>query len=98
MGEVQANSPHTLLSYVVPSSSTGGNPIILPPLPPDAVFDFKPCLLEVFESDLFHGDISESPIAHMERFEKRISFIHMLGISSEYLKLKFFPLTLRGKA
>ena len=46
----------------------------------------------------FLGEDDENPYFHLRKFEQTCAWLHIVGMSDETLRWKFFPFSLTGRA
>ncbi|KAL2929410.1 Exportin-7 [Bienertia sinuspersici] len=87
----------TLRDYGAPGafSLTSG---ISPPTTEVNDFEFKPALIQLVSSQLFHGLASECPQDHLQRFIDLCMTVKHNGFTQDYIRLSIFKFYLGGEA
>lgn len=84
----------TLQTYLHPARNTIPSCILLPPNMPN--IDFRPGMVQILPE--FHGLENENPYVHVRAFEEAVIVFYNQIQGMDFVKLKFFPFSLKGKA
>ncbi|XP_010462887.1 PREDICTED: uncharacterized protein LOC104743516 [Camelina sativa] len=71
---------------------------IQPPAPARQDYEIKHSLINLVQNRVFHGLPSESPLDHIEAFERLTSTTRSKGVPYDYLMLTLFQFSLADKA
>ena len=71
---------------------------IAPPTTEANDFEIRPAMITLIERRQFSGAKHESPLAHLNEFEKYCNTIKVNGVNQEFVRLKLFPFSLIGRA
>ncbi|XP_048613268.1 uncharacterized protein LOC106411936 [Brassica napus] len=61
-------------------------------------FEIKSSLINMIQSDKYHGLALEDPLDHLDNFDKLCGTTKINGVSEDAFKLRLFPFSLGGKA
>ncbi|PRQ55092.1 hypothetical protein RchiOBHm_Chr1g0320811 [Rosa chinensis] len=86
--------PRTLQTYLHPARNAQPSCIMLPPNMPN--IDFRPGIVQLLPA--FHGLENENPYVHVRAFEEAVTAFYDQVAAIDFVKLKFFPFSLRDKA
>ncbi|XP_021802549.1 uncharacterized protein LOC110746630, partial [Prunus avium] len=93
MREVVA--PRTLETFLHPIRAPNPSCIMFPPNMPN--YDFKLGMIQLLP--IFHGMESENPYVHVREFEEAIGTFYNVQLDRiNFIRLKFFPFSLKEKA
>ncbi|XP_058725740.1 uncharacterized protein LOC131597035 [Vicia villosa] len=93
MGE----QPCPLKSYAIPSQAEPHNSIAAPAIEANN-FELKPSLLSAVQQNQISGNTTEDPNLHLLVFLQYADTIKANGVSSEAIRLRLFPFSLRDRA
>src|SRR4051794_15455896 len=83
-------------------TSTNNNDFICtrigPPAPESAFYEIKPALLNVVMKEQFYGISTKDAASHLNNFVELCDMQKYRDIDGDIVKLKLFPLSLRGRA
>jgi hypothetical protein len=89
--------PRTLLDYAAPRATDARGPIRLPRLtgePPS----YGPSTINILQNNYYHRLEYEDPHDHIQTFLQCLGAVRPNGASEDYIRLAFFPFTLKDKA
>ena len=61
-------------------------------------FELSPTLISLLERDQFGGRPSENPNVHLHKFLAKCDIIKLNGVSTDAIRLRLFPFSLRDRA
>src|SRR6187397_1530211 len=71
---------------------------IAPPVTQANDFEILPAMINLIERRQYSGAKHDSPLAHLNEFEKYCNTIKVNGVTQEFIRLKLFPFSLIGHA
>lgn len=92
-----ADSTRPLCDFVLPTISRLQSGIKLPPIDANN-FEIKPFTIFMFSQISFRGLSNEDPYAHVASFLEICETFKIDGATSDAVKLRCFPFTLKGRA
>ena len=92
-----AEDNRVLRAYALPQAS-GITSSIVSPAVEASNFELNPALIYFVEREQFAGHPSENPNAHLRKFLAKCDTIKINGASSDAIKLRLFPFSLRDRA
>ena len=92
-----AEDHRVLRDYALPQAS-GITFSIVSPAVEDNNFALRPALICFVEREQFAGHPSENPNAHLRKFLAKYDTIKINGVSSDAIRLRLFPFSLRDRA
>ena len=92
-----AEDHRVLRDYVLPQVS-GITSSIVSPAAEANNFELSPALISFVEREQFAGHTSENPNTHLRKFLAKCDTIKINGASSDAIRLRIFPFSLRDKA
>ena len=100
MAEDQADQQarnRALQEYTMPNPGDNLSSIVRPNVDANN-FEIKPAIIQMISQFQFGGLPSEDPNAHLAQFLEICDTFKMNGVSSDAIKLRLFPFSLRDKA
>jgi len=92
-----AEGQRVLRDYALPQAS-GITSFIVSPAVEANTFELSPELISFVEREQFDGHPSENPNAHLRKFLAKCNTIKINGASSNAIRLRLFPFSLRDRA
>ena len=92
-----AEDNRVLRDYALPQASGITSSIISPAVEANN-FEFSPTLMSFVEREQFAGHPSENPNTHLRKFLVKCDTIKINEASSDAIKLRLFPFSLRDRA
>ena len=89
------NTP--LYRYMAPTEQTY-RPVLSSKPINTQTYELRPRLVEMVQNHTFSGEQDENPFLHLQKFEETCDCLHIEGMSSETIRWKLFPFSLKGKA
>ena len=86
-----------LRDYALPQASSITSSIVSPAVEANN-FELSPTLISFVERERFTGHPSENPNAHLPKFFAKCDTININGASSDAIRLRLFPFSLRDRA
>jgi len=86
-----------LRDYALPQASGITSSIVSPAVEANN-FELSPALISLVEREQFAGHPSEDPNAHLRKFLAKCDTIKINGASSDAIRLRVFPFSLRDRA
>ena len=86
-----------LQEYTMPTPRENMGSIVRPTMDANN-FEIKPAIIQMVSQFQFGGLPSEDPNAHLAQFLEICDTFKMNGVSSDAIKLRLFPFSLRDKA
>jgi len=86
-----------LRDYALPQASGVTSSIVSPTVKVNN-FELSPALLSFVEQEQFTGHPAENPNAHLRKFLAKCDTIQINGASSDAIRLRLFPFSLRDRA
>ena len=86
-----------LQKYTMPTPGDNMSSIVRPTVDANN-FEIKPAIIQMVSQFQFGGLPSEDPNAHLAQFLEICDTFKMNGVSSDAIKLRLFPFSLRDKA
>ncbi|XP_010430883.1 PREDICTED: uncharacterized protein LOC104715140 [Camelina sativa] len=96
-GDTGANPPNPQLG-IVQQQQRQNKPEQAPPAPTRQDYEIKHSLINLVQNRVFHGLPLESPLDHIEAFERLTSTMRSNGVPYDYLMLTLFQFSLADKA
>ena len=93
----QGAQARALEEYGVPSLTGGQNCIVKPTIEANT-FEIKPAYIQMVSQYQFGGLPSEDPNAHLASFLDICDTFKINGVSTDAIRLRLFPFSLRDKA
>ena len=94
---VQQARNRALQEYTMPNLGDNLGSIVRPNVDANN-FEIKPAIIQMISQFQFGGLPSEDPNAHLAQFLEICDTFKMNGVSSDAIKLRLFPFSLRDKA
>ena len=94
---VQQARNHALQEYMMPNPGDNLSSIVRPNVDANN-FEIKPAIIQMISQFQFGGLLTEDPNAHLAQFLEICDTFKMNGVSSDAIKLRLFPFSLRDKA
>lgn len=91
------NPPRPLNSYAIPSQDEPHNNIVAPAIEANN-FELKPSLLSAVQQNQFSGGPTDDPNLHLSIFLQYADTVKANGVSTEAIRLRLFPFSLRDRA
>jgi len=92
-----AEDNRVLRDYVLPQASGITSSIVSPEVEANN-FELSPTLISFVEREQFTGHPSENPNTHLRKFLAKCDTIKINGASSDAIRLRLFPFSLRDRA
>jgi len=92
-----AEDNQVLRDYALPQASGITSSIVSPAVEANH-FELSPALISFMERKQFAGQPSENPNAHVRKFLAKCDTIKINGASSDTIRLRLFPFSLRDRA
>ncbi|MCI38543.1 hypothetical protein A2U01_0059771, partial [Trifolium medium] len=86
-----------LKSYAIPSQAEPHNSIVAPAIEANN-FELKPSLISLVQQNQFSGNPNKDPNLHLAVFLQYADTIKANCVTSEAIRLRLFPFSLRDKA
>ena len=90
-------APRPLKSYAIPSQDEPHNSIAAPAIEANN-FELKPSLLSAVQQNQFSGNPTDDPNLHLSVFLQYADTVKANGVSTEAIRLRLFPFSLRDRA
>ena len=94
---VQQTRNRALQEYTMPNPGDNLSSIVRPNVDANN-FEIKPAIIQMISQFQFGGLSTEDPNAHLAQFLEICDTFKMNGVSSDAIKLRLFPFSLRDKA
>ena len=94
---VQQARNRALQEYTMPNLGDNLSTIVRPNVDANN-FEIKPAIIQMISQFQFGGLLTEDPNAHLAQFLEICDTFKMNGVSSDAIKLRLFPFSLRDKA
>jgi len=91
-----AEDDRVLRDYSLPQASGITSSIVSPAVEANN-FKLSPALISFVEREQFAGYLSENPNAHLRKFLAKCDTIKINGASSDAIRLRLFPFSLRDR-
>ena len=92
-----AEPARALRDYAAPSQDEPHSSIAPPAIEANN-FELKPSLLQAVQQNQFSGNLTEDPNLHLSVFVQYADTVKANGVTSEAIRLRLFPFSLRDKA
>ena len=92
-----AEDNRLLRDYALRQASGITSSIISPAVEAN-IFELSPVLISFVQRQQFAGHLSENPNAHLRKFLAKCDTIKINGASSDAIRLRLFPFSLRDRA
>ena len=95
---LMAEQNHRVLrDYALPQASGVTSSIVSPAIEANN-FELSPALITFVEREQFSGHPAENPNVHLRRFLAKCDTIKLNGVSTDAIRLRLFPFSLRDRA